>query len=301
MAEQEKNLQEVEVEAQVAVTDPLEEALERMVKGEGDLAALTPSQRATLYKKVCERLGLDPMTYPLQYLWVRAPGGGERLILYLNKDGAAQLRKVHKVNTRLVDHRILPEVGAYVAVVEASTPDGRVEVETGAVSVRGASPNDVANALMHAVTKAKRRATIAIVGVGFLDETEALSIPDARPARVDVETGEVLEPSPPRKHEVGHEVGQALTKIGEVFRRLGLHDRELAREYASAVVGRPLVSSKELGEEEIEVVLAHANTLLSLGKTPEEYGEAIRELLKSEVPVSDPERSREFVEAYLAF
>jgi len=296
MAELEKGLQEVEPET--ALTDPLEEALERMVKGEGDLAALTPSQRAALYKKVCERLGLDPMTYPLQYLWVRAPGGGERLILYLNKDGAAQLRKAHKVNTRLVDHRYIPEVGAYVAVVEASTPDGRVEVETGAVSVRGASPNDVANALMHAVTKAKRRATIAIVGVGFLDETEAFSIPDAHPARVDVETGEVLESSPPRAK---HGVGQALTEIGEAFRKLGLHDRELAREYASAVVGRRLTSSKELGGEEVKLVLAHASALLSLGKTPEEYGEAIRELLKSEVPVSDPERSKEFVEAYLAF
>jgi hypothetical protein len=296
MAEQEKDLQEV-AEAQATPTDPLEEALERMVKGEGDLAALTPSQRAALYKGVCERLGLDPMTYPLQYLWVRAPGGGERLILYLNKDGAAQLRKLHKVSTRLVDHRYIPEAGAYVAVVEASTPDGRVEVETGAVSIRGAGPNDVANALMHAITKAKRRATIAIVGVGFLDETEALSIPDARPARVDVETGEVLESPPPTRRRVG----QALTEVGEVFRRLGLHDRELAREYASAVVGKPLTSSRELGEEEIELVLAHANALLSLGKTPEEYGEAIRELLKSEVPVSDPERSKEFVEAYLAF
>lgn len=294
MTTQEKDLQEAAPETAL---DPLEEALERMVKGEGDLAALTPSQRAALYKRVCERLGLDPTTYPLQYLWVRAPSGGERLILYLNKDGAAQLRKVHKVSTRLVDHRYIPEVGAYVALVEASTPDGRVEVEAGAVSVKRADPNDMANALMHAVTKAKRRATIAIVGVGFLDETEALSIPEAHPARVDVETGEVLESPPPRAKPVG----QALTEIGEVFRRLGLYDRELAREYASAVVGRKLASAKELGEEEIAAVLAHASALLSLGKTPEEYREAIRELLKSEVPVSDPERSKEFVEAYLAF
>ncbi len=286
-------------EATEAPLDPLEEALERMVKGEGDLATLTPSQRATLYKRVCQRLGLDPMTYPLQYLWVRAPGGGgERLILYLNKDGAAQLRKIHKVSTRLVDHRYIPEVGAYVALVEASTPDGRVELEAGAVSVKRVDSGDVvANAIMHAITKAKRRATIAVVGVGFLDETEALSIPDARPARVDVETGEVLESPPPRAKPVG----QALTEIGEAFRRLGLYDRELAREYASAVVGRKLTSAKELGEEEIELVLAHASALLSLGKTPEEYREAIRELLKSEVPVPDPERSKEFVEAYLAF
>jgi hypothetical protein len=196
-----------------------------------------------------------------------------------------------------VDHRYIPEVGAYVAVVEAFTPDGRVEVETGAVSIRGASPSDVANGLMHAVTKAKRRATIAIVGVGFLDETEALSIPDTQPARVDVETGEVLESPPPRAKSVP----QALTEIGEAFRKLGLRERELAREYASAVLGRKVASSKELGEEEIRLVLAHANALLSLGKTPEEYREAIRELLKSEVPVSDPERSKEFVEAYLAF
>lgn len=38
-------------------------------------------------------------------------------------------------------------------------------------------------------TKAKRRVTLSICGLGFLDETEIDSIPDARPVRVDIETG----------------------------------------------------------------------------------------------------------------
>jgi hypothetical protein len=53
---------------------------------------------------------------------------------------------------------------------------------------------DFGNALMKAVTKAKRRLTLSICGLGMLDETEISSIPDATPVQVDVETGEVEQP-----------------------------------------------------------------------------------------------------------
>ena len=47
---------------------------------------------------------------------------------------------------------------------------------------------------MKAETKAKRRVTLSICGLGMLDETEVESIPDARPAKIDYDTGEVVEP-----------------------------------------------------------------------------------------------------------
>jgi hypothetical protein len=48
------------------------------------------------------------------------------------------------------------------------------------------------NALMKAVTKAKRRVTLSICGLGMLDETEVETIPSARPVTVQ-ETGEIVE------------------------------------------------------------------------------------------------------------
>ena len=47
--------------------------------------------------------------------------------------------------------------------------------------------------MMKAETKGKRRVTLSICGLGMLDETEVGSIPDAQPAKIDYETGEVLE------------------------------------------------------------------------------------------------------------
>jgi hypothetical protein len=50
----------------------------------------------------------------------------------------------------------------------------------GAVSLVGLRGEALANAIMKAETKAKRRATLSICGLGFLDETEIETIPDAR-------------------------------------------------------------------------------------------------------------------------
>ncbi|MBL0320753.1 MAG: hypothetical protein IPP74_15870 [Alphaproteobacteria bacterium] len=49
------------------------------------------------------------------------------------------------------------------------------------------------------VTKAKRRLTLSLCGLGWLDETEVETIRDARLANVKAETGEIIEienPSP---------------------------------------------------------------------------------------------------------
>jgi hypothetical protein len=51
---------------------------------------------------------------------------------------------------------------------------------------------DKANAIMKAVTKAKRRVTLSICGLGFLDETEVETIPEAKPVPVEETLGELL-------------------------------------------------------------------------------------------------------------
>ena len=49
---------------------------------------------------------------------------------------------------------------------------------TGAVPIAGLKGEEFANALMKAETKAKRRATLSICGLGVLDETEVETITD---------------------------------------------------------------------------------------------------------------------------
>jgi hypothetical protein len=50
-----------------------------------------------------------------------------------------------------------------------------------------------ANAIMKAETKAKRRATLDLLGLGILDETEAESIPNAQPAPIELESPSLAE------------------------------------------------------------------------------------------------------------
>jgi hypothetical protein len=58
-------------------------------------------------------------------------------------------------------------------------------------------PEELANAFMKAETKAKRRVTLSICGLGFLDESEIESIAEAKRVRVNFETGDIEREGPP--------------------------------------------------------------------------------------------------------
>lgn len=151
----------------------------------GDLARLTPEQRVTYYGKVCQSLGLNPLTKPLEYVQLSG-----RLTLYANKNAAEQLRKLHYISIRITSQRIEGDV--YVVAVEGTDPTGRTDSDIGAVPIAGLRGEALSNAMMKAVTKAKRRLTLSVCGLGLLDETEVDSIPNARRVEVDPATGEIV-------------------------------------------------------------------------------------------------------------
>ena len=66
-----------------------------------------------------------------------------------------------------------------------SLPSGRTDESVGAVSLEGLKGDHRANALMKCETKAKRRVTLSICGLTFLDESEIESIPGAGRAAVE--------------------------------------------------------------------------------------------------------------------
>lgn len=142
----------------------------------GDLSHLTEEQRLAYYRAVCQSLKLNPLTRPFEY--VRLNG---RLVLYATRSCADQLRKVHGVSIQVVSKEQVGDL--YVVRVRATTRDGRSDEDIGIVPVRGLSGEALSNALMKAVTKAKRRATLSICGLGWLDETEVSSIPGAEPVQ----------------------------------------------------------------------------------------------------------------------
>jgi hypothetical protein len=143
----------------------------------GDLSHLSAEQRVRYYTRTCESLGLNPLTQPFQYLNLNG-----RLVLYCTRAATDQLRALHRVSLAIVGRENVG--GVYVVTARATTPDGRTDEAIGAVPVDGLRGEQLANALMKAVTKAKRRVTLAIVGLGWLDESEVGSVPDAEPVEL---------------------------------------------------------------------------------------------------------------------
>src|SRR5512146_110853 len=139
---------------------------------QGDLAKLSPADRLAYYKRVCDSLQLNPYTKPFDYITLNG-----RLTLYARKDATDQLRRVHKVSIDKPDIRF--EDDWIIVTVQARTPDARTDSDIGVVN-RKDMGGAFGNALMKAVTKAKRRVTLSICGLGMLDETEIETIPDAR-------------------------------------------------------------------------------------------------------------------------
>ena len=164
------------------------ELLEKVVI-EGDLSKLTPAERIDYYSKVCASLGLNPLTRPFQYIKLQ-----DRLILYPKKEATEQLAELRGISIRLSDGQSIE--GVYVIRATASQ-DSRSADATGAVPVEGLKGEAKANALMKAETKAARRAVLRLVGLGWLDETEVDSIPEATPVTVDHETGEMVNQALP--------------------------------------------------------------------------------------------------------
>jgi hypothetical protein len=153
---------------------------------EGDLSKLTAVERLSFYRAVCDSVGLNPLTKPFEY--IRLNG---KLTLYARKDATDQMRKRQKVSIQVVGRELLEEV--YTVMTRASLPDGRQDEDIGAVFCGGLKGEARANAFMKAQTKAKRRVTLSICGLGWLDETEVDTVPGTGYVKVDHETGEITE------------------------------------------------------------------------------------------------------------
>jgi hypothetical protein len=169
--------------------------LEQVLVG-GDLEKLSPTQRLSFYRQVCDSLNLNPLTQPLLYVRLN-----NKLTLYAKKDATDQLRRLHHVSVQIVSAQA--EGDLYVVRARATTPDGRTDEEIGVVGTAGLKGEALANAYMKAHTKAKRRVTLSLCGLGLLDDAEVDSVPGAERVDVDRETGELL-PGPAGEQGQGH-------------------------------------------------------------------------------------------------
>ena len=152
---------------------------------QGDLAGLTPKQRVNYYAKVCESVGLNPFSRPFEYIVIKG-----KLTLYPTQACASQLRDINDV---CIDDMTIQESDSEIIVtVKGHDKKGRRDVEIGAVSKKDMDGN-LQNIRMKAVTKAKRRLSLSICGMGWVDDKYIEAISEGTPVIVNDE-GEIRKP-----------------------------------------------------------------------------------------------------------
>ena len=140
----------------------------------GDLSTLSPADRSSYYMAVCKSVGLNPLTQPFAYITLN-----QKLTLYALRNCTDQLRSIHKVS--VIEMTETERDGVCIVTCKVANADGRTDIAKGAVNLGGLKGEALANAIMKAETKAKRRATLSICGLGMLDETEVEDIPRPNP------------------------------------------------------------------------------------------------------------------------
>jgi len=145
--------------------------LERVVVG-GDLSKLTATERMQYYAEVCKSAGLNPLTQPFRYLYLQ-----NKMVLYATKEATEQLRVIHAVSITKLESSLADGIATVTAY--GHNKQGRTDAATGAVSLEGKRGQEKADLCMKAETKAKRRLTLSLCGLGMLDESEVEVPPTA--------------------------------------------------------------------------------------------------------------------------
>src|SRR4029077_20204082 len=108
------------------ILSPLaDRVLEQVIIG-GDLSRLSPSERVSYYANICESLGLNPLTKPLDYITLNG-----KMTLYAKRDCTDQLRKINGVSIVIVSREVTED--CYNVTARATDRTGRCDESIGSV------------------------------------------------------------------------------------------------------------------------------------------------------------------------
>lgn len=132
----------------------------------GNIGSLKPEHRADYVIALAKHVGVDPITRPFDLLTLQG-----KTVVYANKSCTDQLRVLHGVSIRIVSREQVGDI--YVVTAEATDKHGRTDSDIGSLNVKGLTGESLSNAMMKAGTKAKRRVTLSLCGLGQVsDESE---------------------------------------------------------------------------------------------------------------------------------
>lgn len=155
-------------------TEQMTDMFNKLVIG-SDLSTLSETQRVDYYKLVCERLGLDPYRKPFDLVILDG-----KLTLYANKECTAQLTSLRKLSVTIINKERMGDL--YIVTARATAQEGGGSEDIGITNLGKKQRKDgtyyeqsadsIANQMMKAATKAKRRAILSACGLGMIDAEE---------------------------------------------------------------------------------------------------------------------------------
>lgn len=143
------------------------EIMTNFILGGGDLRTLTQVEQAVVYLDACEQYGISPAIHPFDMLKNKQNG---KLELYANKHCAHALAEMHKVS--IEDTEIQQDGDDFTVLHHLVDKDGRKGPGFAAVSLKGTTGDIRANLKMKCDTKAFRRGTLRLYGIGYTDDSE---------------------------------------------------------------------------------------------------------------------------------
>jgi hypothetical protein len=186
--------------------------------------------------------------------------------------------RIHGISIYITNRKRLQDI--YIVTARAKDRTGREDESTGAVALGNLKGDALCNALMKAETQAKRRVTLSLAGLGWLDETELDTIPRIR----------VSEPTSDQGGGDIHDTDVSPDAAGEVTRLSHDQAREL-KKLAQTVFGYPEGERRlrhDLGFEPDErLTLRHLCTHVTVDRyqtLTEGYAAIVQQAVEADVP-----------------
>jgi len=223
------------------------------VIAKGDLARLTAEERTRYYVEVCKSVGLNPFTRPLEYITLSG-----KLTLYARREAADQLRQIHGISIEIISQKVDGDL--LIVHAKARDKSGRTDEDFGAVNIAGLRGEAKANAMLKGITKAKRRVTLSIAGLGFLDETEVEDIParEKEPVSVGVDldafAAEQIEPpaSTPDERIAEAAAGQGTVAFRDWWQAIATERRDRLRPHLAHYQAIAEAADAEMAQHAID-------------------------------------------------
>jgi hypothetical protein len=176
----------------------------------GNIDQFTVKERLEYIKTLCEATGLNPIARPFDFL--RFQG---KTVLYASKGCADQLRKINGISIKITERKI--EDGVLFVTVEGYDKNGRIDTDLGALPIGNLKGDALANATMKCITKAKRRLTLSMCGLGIMDESEFDTFQgEVQDAKVELERFDNAIERIERKNEITNNLETITDKINSI-------------------------------------------------------------------------------------